>query len=145
MFDSTEFRERADEAIRQGRRAFEQAQAHFHSQFPGGGAQLQHQLNDAAHRAGELFGAATERTEQWLAVAREDPRFGRAVTTAEAVTAAVVETVQEHVVKPAVELGQRFGLTVPGSGGESAHAAGDEHTDPPADDEPARGSGRDVS
>ena len=45
-------------------------------------------------------GAVTDRAEELLATARKDERVARLLDSAESVTGAVVETVQEHVVKP---------------------------------------------
>jgi hypothetical protein len=49
-------------------------------------------------------GAVTDRAEELLATARKDERVARLLDSAEAVTGAVMQTVQEHVVKPMQKL-----------------------------------------
>jgi hypothetical protein len=49
-------------------------------------------------------GAVTDRAEELLTTARKDERVARFLDSAESITGVVVETVQEHVVKPVQKL-----------------------------------------
>jgi hypothetical protein len=77
-------------------------------------------------------GAVTDRAEELLATARKDERVARLLDSAEAVTGAVVQTVQEHVVKPVQKL-TGVGVSEPHTPDEPATVSTVKPTTLPAD------------
>jgi hypothetical protein len=77
-------------------------------------------------------GAVTDRAEELLATARKDERVARLLDSAEAVTGAVVQTVQEHVVKPVQKL-TGVGVSEPHTPAEPATVSTVKPTTLPAD------------
>jgi hypothetical protein len=99
---TNDIRARADEAVSELREKATAAVADIRAQ-----AEKRVDLNSIKaavepylDQAKGYAGAVTDRAEELLATARKDERIARLLDSAESVTGAVVETVQEHVVKP---------------------------------------------
>jgi ABC-type transporter Mla subunit MlaD len=101
---TNDIRARADEALEQGRKVVDQAFETAQTQLADITEQANQFVGKLAGTAKGYAGAVSDRAEELLATARKDERIARLLDSAEAVTGTVVETVQQHVVKPVQKL-----------------------------------------